>query len=183
METHGEKTVVSIIEDVLEVAVELSPKLEKVKAIDVKPYHYALWCSIEDDKPFANEICLRKWTDDGEKIVFMLESHNFYFAEPDEMIEVIALSEATYANLRHDVRDAETMKQRPPQKPKPVPAASLTEEQKKKLALLDFLEGPDPSTLPVHSMGACDWCGKNGGGPGHDCIVWRAGRARIARMK
>lgn len=173
----------SFVEDVLSVAIEQSPKLEKVKAIDVKPYHFALWCSIEDGRPFANEICFRKWADDGEKIVFMLESHNFYSADPDAEMEVIALSEERYAHLRHDEKDVENMKNRPPRKPKPVPAASLTEDQKKKLALLDFLEGPNPSTLPVHSMGACSWCGKDGGGPGHDCIVWRAGRARIAAMK
>jgi hypothetical protein len=173
----------SFVEDVLTTAIELSPKIEKVRAIDCKPYHYALWCAIEDGKPFANEMCLRKWTDDGEKIVFMLESHNFYAVDPDEIIEVIALPEDRYANLRHDERDAETMKNRPPRKPKPVPARDLTEAQKDKLALLDFLEGPDPSTLPVHSMGGCTWCGKDGAGPGHDCIVWRAGRARIAAMK
>jgi hypothetical protein len=170
----------SFVEDLIQTAIELSPKIEKVKAIDVRPHRFALWCSIEDGKPFANEISLRRWTEDGEKIVFMLDSHNFHFAEPDEVMEVIPIPNPSYVN---DEEDDKHMKNRPPRKPKPVPAASLTEDQKEKLALLDFLEGPDPRALPVHSMGKCSWCGRDGAGPGHDCIVWRAGRARVAAMK
>ena len=60
-----------------------------LRARDVKPYHYGVWSSIGGGKPFSNTICSIKWSDDGEHLWFMLESHNFYKVAPDEEIEVV----------------------------------------------------------------------------------------------
>ncbi|MFA5053441.1 MAG: hypothetical protein WC565_05245 [Parcubacteria group bacterium] len=62
-----------------------------LKAIDVRPYAYALWCCIEDGVPFANDIVCRRWSDDGKHIWWMLDTHNFAKYEPDELVEVIEL--------------------------------------------------------------------------------------------
>ena len=65
------------------------PVVVKKKARDVTPYHHSIWCTVMSGEPFANEICSRKWSENGKQIVFMLESFNFLFADPDEEIEVI----------------------------------------------------------------------------------------------
>ena len=68
---------------------ETEPESVTLKARDLKPYHYGLWSSIEGGKPFSNTICSIRWSEDGEHLWFMLESHNFYKVAPDEDIEVI----------------------------------------------------------------------------------------------
>ena len=71
-----------------------APEMKQVKAIDVKPYRWALWCSVGDSgKPFENEIVGRKWSPDGKLIWFMLDSHNFYSAAPGEVLELVPLVE------------------------------------------------------------------------------------------
>jgi len=64
------------------------PKIVNVRAIDAVPYKYAVWCSFEDGKPFANTIVLRAATDDG-KIRFMLDTHNFLWAYPNDMLDLV----------------------------------------------------------------------------------------------
>ena len=98
-----------------------TPEMVKIRAIDVKPYHYFLWCRIGNGEPFANEIVYRKWSDDGKRIVFGLETHNYYFAEPDEMMELIPVKLGTRSAetmAERDARDAERMA-RPAQKWEP----------------------------------------------------------------
>ncbi len=73
-------------------AMTTEPIFLKIKAQEVKPYHYGLWTCIEDGEPFANCICSVKWSEDGKSLWFMLESHNFYKADPEEEIEVVDLS-------------------------------------------------------------------------------------------
>lgn len=87
----------------------------KMKAIDVKPDRWAIWCVHEKGgKPFANPIGLRKWSDDGEHIWFMLDSFNFLKAAPDEELEVVPHLEGNEDSLRRsDEQDAERMKSRP----------------------------------------------------------------------
>jgi hypothetical protein len=93
------------------IATAPEPKTEKVRAIDVKPYRWALWCTVEgSSKPFANEICIRKWSDDGEKIIFMLDSHNFLFARPDEELELIPIPNPSFTK---DEEDEKRMAERP----------------------------------------------------------------------
>ncbi len=38
--------------------------------------------------------------------------------------------------------------------------------------LKDFLNGPDPRTMSVNSVGTCPFCKHHGAGPGHACRVW-----------
>lgn len=80
------------------------PEMCRVKARDVVPYHWALWCSIEDGKPFANEIVHVSWSDDGERIWFGLETHNAFSAGPDEEVELVPHECSMSADLREDVR-------------------------------------------------------------------------------
>jgi hypothetical protein len=78
---------------------ETEPEVRPVLARDVVPYHWALWCSIEDGKPFANTICAVRWTEDRRHLWFMLDSHNFLKAAPDEVLELIPQESAT-ASIR-----------------------------------------------------------------------------------
>jgi hypothetical protein len=96
------------------------PATVKVKAIDVKPYRYAVWCTVEDwkgdkGKPFANVIEHRGWSKDGESIWFMLGSHNFMNAKPDEEMELIEHDDKMSPDLmaRFDKEDEEAMAKRP----------------------------------------------------------------------
>lgn len=76
------------------------PETQRVKAIDVKPGYWALWCSIEDGKPFANTITNRRWSEDGTKIWFMLDSHNFISAKAEEELELVPRSPDVKADLQ-----------------------------------------------------------------------------------
>jgi hypothetical protein len=79
------------------------PQQIEIRAIDIVPYEHALWCSIGDSKPFANTIEHRGWDDDGEHIWFMLGTHNFYKAAPDELVRVVDLYPAgTTKPMRHE---------------------------------------------------------------------------------
>lgn len=87
-----------------------------MKAIDVVPHKYGLWCSVGNGEPYVNPFCHRKWSEDGESIWFMLESHNFYNAKPDEDMKVVEreLSDwelSTWSSL--SAKDAEEMAKRP----------------------------------------------------------------------
>ena len=68
------------------------PETESVRARDVKPYHWAMWCSIEGGPAFANWIVSVKWSDDGRYLWWMLDSHNFDKRDPDEMVNLIRLA-------------------------------------------------------------------------------------------
>lgn len=68
------------------------PETKKVKARDVKPYEWALWCSIMGSEPFANDIVSVHPSECGAYLWFMLDSHNFLKATPDEELELIPLS-------------------------------------------------------------------------------------------
>jgi len=83
----------------------------KKKAIDVTPHNHLLPCYIEDVYHEV-EIALRGWTDDGKRIRFMLETHNFFSAAPDEEVEVIEY-EPKYCVPDYQERDAKRMANRP----------------------------------------------------------------------
>ncbi len=68
-----------------------NPQMEKVLARDVKPYEWALWCSIADGEPFANDIVSSHPSECGTHLWLMLDSHHFIRAEPDEELELIPL--------------------------------------------------------------------------------------------
>ena len=66
------------------------PATVSVRARDVRPYHYALWCSVAGGEPFANPIVHVKWGSD-RSVCFMLGSFNFDFHEPDAVLELIPI--------------------------------------------------------------------------------------------
>jgi hypothetical protein len=93
-----------------------APALVRKRALDVTPYEHGVWCIVRDGEPFVNTIVSRKWAEDGTKIWFMLDSHNFLKAAPDEEIEVVEKVDAFYhADLQAKClrEDAEKMKARP----------------------------------------------------------------------
>jgi len=93
-----------------------SPVQVMKKALDVTPYEHGIWCSIADGQPFVNTIVLRKWSEDGAKVVFMLDSHNFLTAAPEEEIEVVVKENPFYNPAFQEEclrKDAERMRVRP----------------------------------------------------------------------
>jgi hypothetical protein len=72
-----------------------TPETKKVRAIDVVPYRWGLWCTVGDSKPFVNDIEGVSWSDDGQHIWFMLGTHNFYKAEPNEIVELVPCEPVT----------------------------------------------------------------------------------------
>jgi hypothetical protein len=100
---------------------EEKPTQVQKRAIDVTPYVHAIWCSIEGGEPFANVIEHRSWSEDGEQVIFMLGTHNFLFAKPDELIDVIEKGPMYQSPEFHAecmAEDAARMAKRPA---KPVP--------------------------------------------------------------
>jgi len=99
------------------------PKQVTIKAIDVRPYRYAIWCTVGRSTPFANEIVSVTWSEDGEYLWFMLDSHNFHKVSPDDTISVVKvrssyMSEALLADS--DAKTVATLKKRPaPRQPCP----------------------------------------------------------------
>lgn len=73
------------------------PEFRSVRAIDVVPYHWGIWCTVQGDpNPFVNHIVGATWSDDGKHIWWMLESHNFQKAEPDEMVELVPIEPSEF---------------------------------------------------------------------------------------
>ena len=70
------------------------PTIVQKKAIDVTPYYHGIWCSVDGSDPFVNDIMHRRWSDNGKEIVFGLDSHNFYFSEPEDMMDVVEIEPA-----------------------------------------------------------------------------------------
>lgn len=119
---------------------EEEPPQVKKRAIDVTPCYHSIWCSVAGGAPFANPIVLRRWSDDGSKITFMLDSHNFLSAYPDEEIDVIECDKPLYSDPKFlaecMARDAEKMKDRP------VPVESELDRLRKRVAELELgIEG------------------------------------------
>ncbi len=71
------------------------PATEKVRAIEVQPYRWGLWCRIEGLKdPIVNQIVVKGWSDDGKTMHFMLDSHNFMTGiDPDEMLDLVPVDD------------------------------------------------------------------------------------------
>lgn len=69
----------------------IKPEVVRVRAGDVEPYEWALWCRVEGGEPFANQIVGRRVSEDGAHLWFMLDSHNFLRTTPDEVLELIPL--------------------------------------------------------------------------------------------
>jgi hypothetical protein len=76
---------------------DAEPEFEAVRAIDVRPYRWGVWCSIEGGEPFVNVIESRKWSDDGQGIWFCLGSHNFLSAKPAEKLKLVLVDPSKWA--------------------------------------------------------------------------------------
>jgi len=72
------------------------PEVGEVRAIDIVPYEHAIYCTVADSEPFSNPIVHRHWSEDGESIWFMLESHNFLSAKPDAMVKNVVSRPIAY---------------------------------------------------------------------------------------
>lgn len=71
--------------------IHVSPPSVRIRACDVKPYFYGLWCSIQEGTPFVNDIVVVSQKDDGT-LAFMLDSHNFLTGiDPNDVIELVPL--------------------------------------------------------------------------------------------
>ena len=106
------------------------PPLVTMKAIDVRPYLYAVWCTVGDDpKPFANDLVHRKWSDDGEFIWWMLDSFNFVKHKPDDLVQVVQI-EDPHLPTNHDT-EPETFLARRPQPPVLCPHCGQTMPKEK----------------------------------------------------
>lgn len=101
----------------LDEAAKQGPTPVRLKAIDIVPYRYGVWCAVEDGEPFANEVVVRSWAEDGEHIWFMLETHNTLKARADEEIEVVELPPDKYVTperrAEREERDRRRMAMRP----------------------------------------------------------------------
>lgn len=91
------------------------PAIIQKRAIDVTPINHAIWCTVGGSDPFNNHIVNRRWSEDGSKIWFMLDSHNFISALPDELMEVVECRPLYHEALFNDclARDAQEMAVRP----------------------------------------------------------------------
>ena len=89
----------------------IAPAIVRLRALDVTPYRFGLWCSVGGGEPFANMICHRAWSDDGTRIIFGLDTHNGYSAAPDEEMLVVPLD--GYVPEHQDERDAAFLASRP----------------------------------------------------------------------
>ena len=65
-----------------------APKTQKVRARDVRPYRWAVWCRVVGGEPHANTIVYRYPPESGG-ITFGLDSHTFFGAETDEELDLI----------------------------------------------------------------------------------------------
>lgn len=67
----------------------MTPEFVRVRARDVKPYLYAVWCSIEGGEPFSNPICHIEQSEDGSKLYFLLDTHNCVRYDADAELELV----------------------------------------------------------------------------------------------
>lgn len=67
------------------------PKLVMKRVLDVVPHYHGIWCSVGGGEPFVNTIVMRRWSEDGRGITFMLDTHNFVFSGDDDEMEVVEL--------------------------------------------------------------------------------------------
>lgn len=90
------------------------PVIVTKRAIDVTPQRHGVWCSICGGEPFVNPIVNRRWSDDGERITFMLDSFNFDFRLPYEDMDVVEIEPSRYCDMDMVMRnDAVFMSKRP----------------------------------------------------------------------
>lgn len=77
------------------------PECVQIRAVDVRPYHYGVWCTVGGGELHTNPIVAMKWSEDGTQIVFMLDSHNFMFEDPNTVLELVPLEPSAYAKEKY----------------------------------------------------------------------------------
>jgi hypothetical protein len=98
------------------------PILVKARAIDVRPYAFALWCTVGGSAPFANPIESRRWSEDGQTIWFLLGTHNFHTAQPDEILDLVECTDPISLRLRASDEDQAAFLAKRPTPTKPCDA-------------------------------------------------------------
>lgn len=97
---------------------EVHPDAVPILARDVKPYHYGIWCTIAGNpKPFVIQFVSVKWSEDGKHLWFMLDSHNFHKAKPNEELSLVPMEPGKYAAEKY----ADWVLPPPPPKPEVCP--------------------------------------------------------------
>ena len=92
---------------------EMQPVMVKKKPIDVTPYYHGIWCTVAGSEPFVNQIVHRRWSEDGSKIIFMLDTFNFSFENPDEEMQVVEGEPNSPPSEKFLKQDLEVMANRP----------------------------------------------------------------------
>lgn len=102
--------------DAFIVASEEPVQVEKL-AREVTPVLHGIYCTVGGGEPFVNAIELRRWSEDGKQIVFMLGTCNFDFRDPDETMLVVERRRPAYMREEDLTRllaeDAAAMAKRP----------------------------------------------------------------------
>ena len=78
------------------------PKFLTIKAKDIIPYRHALWCRIGEGKPFANPIVHKRMSDDGLRVCLGLDSHQGFFAGPEQDVDNIVAIDGWMPNDREE---------------------------------------------------------------------------------
>ena len=115
------------------------PDLVLKRAIDVTPHYHGIWCTVGGGEPFVNEIVSRKWSEDGNDIWFMLDTHNFARHQPHEQIRVVELDRSDRAESTRTMwaeGDAKAMANRP----SPPPEKELSFLEKLRFAVGNIAE-------------------------------------------
>jgi len=86
---------------------ENPPPTEKVIAANIVPHQWGLWCSIENGKPFINDIETARWDEEDGSLWFLLGSFNFLNARPDEELHLVRIADPSRSAtmVAQDVRE------------------------------------------------------------------------------
>lgn len=126
----------------------------KVKARDLKPYHYAYLCAIDGREPFLNTIVRTEWTSNGTALWLGFDTHTCCVVGPDEEVEVVAVEPGAYATERYG---AWVLPPRP--EIEPTETERLRAEVAKLRGLAALLPGVDTEWRPTRSGWSRAWLG------------------------
>lgn len=133
----------------------------KMRAIDIMPYRTAIWCSVAGGPPFWNEFVAKCWSADGERIWFMLESHNFDSFLPSEEVEIGLQTEASLnphqLKTKHPEWEAAAFLEK-----RPIRLSVLLTEAREAKEVLAKVEwsGPASPESWARCVGICPCCRK-----------------------
>lgn len=103
----------------------IEPNFVKVLARDVRPYHHAVWSTYQGEGPFVNPIVYVRWSEDGEHLYFGLDSCNTLKARPDEVLELIDVSDDPAWEYGRTMKAEWVLPPPPPPPPPPSPRDAL----------------------------------------------------------